>query len=243
MTTEEEILIEKMKSEIAELRTKEREYRLVQDRLLNLEQNFGRLNEDRRRMDEDYKSRVEGNIHFIQTLRGEVDEQRNLYNDRKKQNDSLIQEVEFLKQNIAERTTDINRIKHETHQANDKGEDLQLKKRHCDEELHDLRERNREDLCELDNLRAANDERTQDNINLQNQIRALESMLSKQLNSLEEINRATEQKRQDARNIEMHGDEAEKELAGMKNQLKNFLSELDHLKGLEKRYKDENMEL
>lgn len=115
-------------------------------------------------MDEDYKSRVEGNIHFIQTLRGEVDEQRNLYSERKKQNENLTAETEFLKTNIVEKTTDINRLKHETDQVHHTGEDLQLKKRQCDEELHDLRERNREDLCELDNLRAANEDRAKESM-------------------------------------------------------------------------------
>jgi len=51
--------------EANELRAKERDYRSLQDQLLNLEQNFSRLNEEKRRMDEDYKSRVDGNIRFI----------------------------------------------------------------------------------------------------------------------------------------------------------------------------------
>jgi len=70
--------------EANDLRSKERDYRAMQDQLLNLEQSFSRLNEEKRRMDEDYKSRVDGNIRFIQTLRGEVDEQRSIYNERKK---------------------------------------------------------------------------------------------------------------------------------------------------------------
>ena len=45
-------------------------------------------------MDEDYKSRVDGNIRFIQTLRSEVDEQRTIYNDRKKQNADLNTELD-----------------------------------------------------------------------------------------------------------------------------------------------------
>ena len=60
--------------EAADLRQRERDYKQLQDQLMNLEQNFGRLNEDKRRMDEDYKSRVDANIRFIQTLRSEVDE-------------------------------------------------------------------------------------------------------------------------------------------------------------------------
>lgn len=51
--------------EANEMRAKERDYRALQDTLLNLEQNFSRLNEEKRRMDEDYKSRVDANIRFI----------------------------------------------------------------------------------------------------------------------------------------------------------------------------------
>ena len=73
-----------MMKEANELRQRERDYKMLQDQLMNLEQNFGRLNEEKRRMDEDYKSRVDANIRFIQTLRTEVDEQRTIYNDRKR---------------------------------------------------------------------------------------------------------------------------------------------------------------
>ena len=51
--------------EANELRQRERDYKMLQDQLMNLEQNFGRLNEEKRRMDEDYKSRVDANIRFI----------------------------------------------------------------------------------------------------------------------------------------------------------------------------------
>lgn len=73
-SSEKERLIAQLMAEAAELRQRERDYHTLQDQLLNLEQNFGRLNEDKRRMDEDYKARVDGNIRFIQTLRAEVDE-------------------------------------------------------------------------------------------------------------------------------------------------------------------------
>ena len=82
-------MIERMRNEIQSLRSKERDYRRLQDQLLNLEQSFGRLNEERRSMDDDYKGKVENNIQFIQQLRSEVDDERNIYNERKKQHAGL----------------------------------------------------------------------------------------------------------------------------------------------------------
>lgn len=63
--TEKERMIQQLMKEAADLRQRERDYKALQDQLMNLEQNFGRLNEEKRRMDEDYKSRVDANIRFI----------------------------------------------------------------------------------------------------------------------------------------------------------------------------------
>ena len=93
-----------MRQEAQEMRTRERDYRALQDQLLGLETQFGRLNEDRRRMDEDYKGRVETNIRFIQNLRGEVDEQKLLYEDRRKQNADLNRELDRHRQMVSDRS-------------------------------------------------------------------------------------------------------------------------------------------
>lgn len=57
-----------------DLRQRERDYKALQDQLLNLEGNFGRLNDEKRRMDDDYKSRIESNLVFIANLRNEIDD-------------------------------------------------------------------------------------------------------------------------------------------------------------------------
>ena len=57
-----------------DLRQRERDYKALQDQLMNLEQNFGRLNDEKRRMDDDYKQRIETNLVFIANLRNEVDD-------------------------------------------------------------------------------------------------------------------------------------------------------------------------
>ena len=111
--TEKERMIAQLMKEAAELRQRERDYKVLQDQLMNLEQNFGRINEDKRRMDEDYKSRVDANIRFIQTLRSEVDEQRTIYNDRKGQNAGLNTELDRQRALISDRNVDIQRVKHE----------------------------------------------------------------------------------------------------------------------------------
>ena len=48
-----------------------------------MEQSFGQLNEDKRHMEEDYKTRVDANMRFVQTLRAEIDEQKSIYDERR----------------------------------------------------------------------------------------------------------------------------------------------------------------
>jgi hypothetical protein len=64
-------------------------------------------------MDEDYKSRVDGNIRFIQTLRADVDEQRALYNERRKQNAELNSELDRQRNIIADRNAEVQQLNHE----------------------------------------------------------------------------------------------------------------------------------
>ena len=52
--------------------------------MLNLESNFNHLNEEKRRMDDDYKSRIESNLVFVANLRNEIDDQKHILTDRKK---------------------------------------------------------------------------------------------------------------------------------------------------------------
>ena len=146
-----------MRQEAQDLRQKERDYRALQDQLLNLEQSFGRLTEEKRRMDDDYKSRVEGNIRFIQTLRADVDEQRNIQNERRKQNADLNSEIDRQRVAISDRNVEIERLKHDLQLHQDSNHNLGLQKQQCDDELAALRDRNREDLAEIDRLNVAND--------------------------------------------------------------------------------------
>ena len=147
-----------------------------------MEQNFGRLNEDKRRMDEDYKSRVDANIRFIQTLRSEVDDQRSIYNDRKRQNAELNTELDRQRQLISDRNVDIQRVKHEMQVSEDTNTSLKSQKRQIDDELTALRDRNREDLEEIDRLNVDNEEKGNEGNDLSTHIRNLEFEISKALN-------------------------------------------------------------
>lgn len=180
--TEKERMIQQLMQEVSDLRQRERDYRALQDQLLNLEQNFGRLNEDKRKMDEDYKSRVDGNIRFIQTLRSEVDEQRSIYNDRKKQNADLNTELDRQRTQISDRNIDLQRLKHELQVSADINSALTSQKRQADDELNALRERNREDLEEIDRLNVANEVKANEGNDLSSHIRSLEFEISKALN-------------------------------------------------------------
>ena len=62
-------LVAQLRQEAMDLRARERDYKNLQYQLLALEQNFNRVTDDKRRMEEDYRSRVEVNINMVQTLR------------------------------------------------------------------------------------------------------------------------------------------------------------------------------
>ena len=111
MTTDKQPCIWQLRAEAMDLRAAEREYRLLQDQLLTLEQNFNRITDEKRRMEDDYKSRVEVNINMISTLRQEIDDQKHRLIDRKKQNADLYTELDAQKCTLNNRHAEIARLK------------------------------------------------------------------------------------------------------------------------------------
>ena len=109
-------MIQQLKLEATELRQKERDYKALQDQLLALEAQFNHLNDDKRRMDDDYKARIDSNLVFIANLRNEIDDQKALLTDRKKQNSDLYLVLERQKDGLDHRTVEISRLRNDLQQ-------------------------------------------------------------------------------------------------------------------------------
>ena len=65
-----------------------------------MENNFNRLNDEKRRMDDDYKGRIDTNLTFVSSLRNEVDDLKATLTDKKKQNSDLYIELERQKDTL-----------------------------------------------------------------------------------------------------------------------------------------------
>lgn len=236
-------LINQLKQEATELRQRERDYKTLQDQLLNLESNFNHLNEEKRRMDDDYKSRIESNLVFVANLRNEIDDQKHILTDRKKQNSDLYIELERQKDNLDHRSVEISRLRGDLTSQSDLNASLQAQKKQLEEDFASLRERNREDSIEIDKLNVQNDQHGKESVDLAAKIRTLEYDISKSLSRIDDLNRLIDQKSYDLKAKDTNLGEAENEVIKLKAQLQNYQNELEHLKSLEDRYKQENSDL
>jgi uncharacterized protein (DUF3084 family) len=79
--------------------------------LLNLEQNFNKLNEDKRRLDDDYKARIETHLVTISTIRAEIDDGKLSLAERNQANAALYSEIDQQKEQISNRNVEISRLK------------------------------------------------------------------------------------------------------------------------------------
>lgn len=70
-------------------------------------------------MDEDYKSRIDGNLTFIASLRNEIDDSKSVLTDRKKQNSDLYLELERQKDALDHRSVEIARLRADLHAQQD----------------------------------------------------------------------------------------------------------------------------
>jgi len=60
---------------------------------------------------------------------------------------------------VSDRNVEIERLKHDLQLHQDSNHNLVSQKQQCDDELSALRDRNREDLAEIDRLNVANDQK------------------------------------------------------------------------------------
>ena len=76
------------------MRLKERQYVEVHAKLMTLEQSFSMAVEEKKRMHADFSSRIEANLSLMTTLRQEIDDQKNILEDKKLQTTELVTEYE-----------------------------------------------------------------------------------------------------------------------------------------------------
>ena len=116
-------------------------------------------------------------------------------------------------------------------------------KKHLEDELTNLRERNRQDAEEIDKLNYQNELKSKESADLTAQTRTLEYDISKQLARIDDLNKLIDTKTFDLKNKESQLVDCEQEIIQLKNQVVSFQNELNHLKSLEEKYRNENGDL
>lgn len=217
-TDHKDRLIQQLKQEAIELRQRERDYKALQEQLLHLENNFAQLNDQKRRLDEDNRSRIESNLTFIASLRNEIDDNKAVLTDRKKQNSDLYLELERQKDCLDNRQVEIARLRADLHAQQDPNGSLVNQKKQLDEDLQNLRERNREDSIEIDKLNTQVESKGKESVEFAAKIRAIEYDISKSLARIDDLNRVLDEKAFALKNKEAALVDAESELLKLRAQ-------------------------
>lgn len=84
-------------------------------------------------------------------------------------------------------------------------------KKQLEEDLSQIRDRNREDASEIERLNVQNDQKGKESVELTGKIRGLEYDIAKSLSRIEELNRVLDQKTYELKTKEQQLQEAESE--------------------------------
>jgi hypothetical protein len=109
-------LIASLKQEAVDSRHRDRNYTVLYEQLLSLEQHFQRLQDEKRRLDEEYRNRIDSNLVYISSLRSETDDYKSILTDRKKQNSDLYIESERNRETLDQRSLELTRVRVELQQ-------------------------------------------------------------------------------------------------------------------------------
>ena len=94
---------------------------------------------------------------------------------------------------------------------------LLSQKKHLEEELYNLRDRNRQDAEEIDKLNYQNELKSKESADLTAQTRTLEFDISKQLARIDDLNKLIDTKTFDLKNKESQLIDCEGEIIQLKN--------------------------
>ena len=124
--------------------------------------------------------------------------------------------MERQKDTLDQRGVEIARLRADLHSQQDLNNSLQGQKKQLDEDLFQVRERNREDASEIDRLNVQNDSRGKESVELAARIRSVEYDISKSLARIDDLNRVLDQKSYDLKSKEQTVLECEGEVHKLK---------------------------
>lgn len=208
-----------------------------------MEKTYSSMQEEKRRLDDDYKSRIEQNLVYIHNLRVDIDDNKTILTDKKKQNSDLYIDLERARETLEQRSLELGRLRIELQQSQDLNASLLNQKRTLEEDVVRIREYNREEAAEIERLNLQVDSRSKESVEFAARIRAVEYDISKSLARIDELTRIFDQRSYELKSKEATLVEAEAELVKLRNQQASYQKELEHQRSLEERYRQENVEL
>lgn len=117
---DQERVIASLRQEQRDLRQKETAYRNLQDQVSNLEMNFKRATDEKNLVQDNFNCRLGASATMIARLKQEIEDQRKLHVERKKQISDLYQELDNQKGSVNSRHSEV------AHQKNQLNEFIQL---------------------------------------------------------------------------------------------------------------------
>lgn len=125
-------------------------------------------------------------------------------------------ELERQKDTLDSRQVEIARLRADLHAQQDLNASLMNQKKQLDEDLQNLRERNREDANEIDKLNSQVESKGKESVEYAAKIRAIEYDISKALGRIDDLNRVLDEKTFALKNKEAALIDAESELVKLR---------------------------
>lgn len=171
--------IQTIQLEVSDLRKRMTAQRNLEDQIAHLQQLLTNEGNSRRYADDEYRNRLDSSLTFMATLKSEVDAQKRLLADRRRQNADLAEEQRRIQDANDTKRIENARLRSDLMGQKDLNRDLTDKKRALIDENQVMRDRNAKDYAEIDQLQATNDSRARESAELQQKIKILDYDLQK----------------------------------------------------------------
>eukprot|EP00347_Sterkiella_histriomuscorum_P001800 403370630 len=216
-SAEKDQLIAELRQQLYDLKNQDRDYRGVNDEIINMENRYKILADDKVRSDIEQRARINRDMDETADLRKQIDDLKYLLSEKTKQSMDLQDELVRSKRVLEEKHYETLRLNEENSKRSEQNLDLRDKATELEKEIEYLKAQKADNWREINRLKEVNDQRIREAGDQGERLKAIDFDLSRTQLRIEDTQKLIDARSYDLRNKQILLDDVQKEIARIKD--------------------------
>lgn len=214
-SAEKDQLISELRQQLYDLKNQERDYKGVHDEIINTENRFKLLSDDKVRSDMENRARLDRDMDEIGDIRRQIDDLKYMLSEKSKQNMDLQDEQIRSKRLLDDKSYEGSKLQEDSLRKGDDNSELSQCAQDLDREIEMLKAQRADNWREINRLKDINDMKVREHGDQGDRLKAIEGDLARSQARCDDLQKLIDGRTYDLRNKQSHLEETERSNAGL----------------------------